>query len=223
MIKNILNIFNKVFTVPNMIMLGLIGTLSVGTVYLYKQNHKLDSAIGTLQSDKFALLEDTFKLGKSNRILNLTVQEFQNSNNILIQKLDSVATELKINKSKLNYALAAATKIEVVATTPAEPIIQVPECNIDSTFCDFNVLFDLNEFTKIEVGRINDQYFTKTDISDNLYFYIDDKKVYRNKRKNFFDRLFHSDFKRDLVYDYQLKNDNVEYIEFNEVHVLKFK
>jgi len=213
----LLNIFNT----TTWVYIAVVGLLCGSTYYFYKQSKQLDKQVGNLTSDKVALLSNNNKLEEENRVLTLTVDEFQNSNDKLIQLLDSVTSVKKVKKQSIHYALVAEAEVNITekAHVPLPEVV----AGIDSTLCDFVTTFDLNELTKIEIGRVADSSYVHTDISDRLYFWIGDKKVYRNKRKNFFDRLVHLDFKKDVVFTWVMSHDNKEYIKYPDIRVLKLK
>ena len=48
----------------------------------------------------------------------------------------------------------------------------------------------------------------KVDISNTQILYVMNKKEYRNKYRNWFSRLLHFDFKKDINYKYQIHNSN---------------
>jgi hypothetical protein len=73
---------------------------------------------------------------------------------------------------------------------------------------DFDVVIKPNELTTIEIIKKDSLLNHKLDIQNDQALFITSKKVYRKEYKNWFRRLLHFDFKKRLVYEYQINNTN---------------
>ena len=133
----------------------------------------------------------------NNNTLELTIQEYKNSNDSLIKVINDQQEKLKIKDNQLHQVTSTET---VIRDTIVEKI------PINDT--DFTIELKPNQLTTITVSR-KDSIFTHTmEILNRQDLFIYTKKVYRNQYKNFFQRLIHFDFKKDKVNRYQIINSN---------------
>lgn len=133
----------------------------------------------------------------NNNTLELTIQEYKNSNDSLIKVINDQQEKLKIKDNQL-YQMASTET--VIRDTIVEKI------PINDT--DFTIELKPNQLTTITVSR-KDSIFTHTmEILNRQDLFIYTKKVYRNQYKNFFQRLIHFDFKKDKINKYQIVNSN---------------
>lgn len=133
----------------------------------------------------------------NNNTLELTIQEYKNSNDSLIKVINDQQEKLNIKDNQL-YQIASTETI--IRDTIVEKI------PINDT--DFTIELKPNQLTTITVSR-KDSIFTHTmEILNRQDLFIYTKKVYRNQYKNFFQRLIHFDFKKDKINKYQIVNSN---------------
>lgn len=133
----------------------------------------------------------------NNNTLELTIQEYKNSNDSLIKVINDQQEKLKIKDNQLYQISSTET---VIRDTIVEKI------PINGT--DFTIELKPNQLTTITVSR-KDSIFTHTmEILNRQDLFIYTKKVYRNQYKNFFQRLIHFDFKKDKINKYQIVNSN---------------
>ena len=133
----------------------------------------------------------------NNNTLELTIQEYKNSNDSLIRIINDQQEKLKIKDNQLHQVTSTET---VIRDTIVEKI------PINDT--DFTIELKPNQLTTITVSR-KDSIFTHTmEILNRQDLFIYTKKVYRNQYKNFFQRLIHFDFKKDKINRYQIVNSN---------------
>ena len=133
----------------------------------------------------------------NNNTLELTIQEYKNSNDSLIKVINDQQEKLNIKDNQLYQITSTET---VIRDTIVEKI------PINDT--DFTIELKPNQLTTIIVSR-KDSIFTHTmEILNRQDLFIYTKKVYRNQYKNFFQRLIHFDFKKDKVNRYQIINSN---------------
>ena len=134
---------------------------------------------------------------ENNNTLELTIQEYKNSNDSLIRIINDQQEKLKIKDNQLHQVTSTET---VIRDTIVEKI------PINDT--DFTIELKPNQLTTITVSR-KDSIFTHTmEILNRQDLFIYTKKVYRNQYKNFFQRLIHFDFKKDKINKYQIVNSN---------------
>lgn len=133
----------------------------------------------------------------NNNALELTIQEYKNSNDSLIKVINDQQEKLNIKDNQLYQVTSTET---VIRDTIVEKI------PINDT--DFTIELKPNQLTTITVSR-KDSIFTHTmEILNRQDLFIYTKKVYRNQYKNFFQRLIHFDFKKDKINKYQIVNSN---------------
>ena len=133
----------------------------------------------------------------NNNTLELTIQEYKNSNDSLIKVINDQQEKLNIKDNQLYQITSTET---IIRDTIVEKI------PINDT--DFTIELKPNQLTTITVSR-KDSIFTHTmEILNRQDLFIYTKKVYRNQYKNFFQRLIHFDFKKDKVNRYQIINSN---------------
>ena len=133
----------------------------------------------------------------NNNTLELTIQEYKNSNDSLIKVINDQQEKLKIKDNQLRQVTSTET---IIRDTIVEKI------PINDT--NFTIELKPNQLTTITVSR-KDSIFTHTmEILNRQDLFIYTKKVYRNQYKNFFQRLIHFDFKKDRINKYQIVNSN---------------
>lgn len=133
----------------------------------------------------------------NNNTLELTIQEYKNSNDSLIKVINDQQEKLKIKDNQLHQVTSTET---IIRDTIVEKI------PINDT--NFTIELKPNQLTTITVSR-KDSIFTHTmEILNRQDLFIYTKKVYRNQYKNFFQRLIHFDFKKDKINKYQIVNSN---------------
>lgn len=135
------------------------------------------------------------KESNKNRILQFTLDEFQQNNDSLINEIKIAQKKLKIKDKDLNQVQVITTEIKT------DTAIVVKEINFDK-------IIRPNNLTSIQIIKKDSILHVKLDIKNSQTLFIAHKKEYRNKYKNWFKRLLKFDFKRDVVYSYQISNSN---------------
>lgn len=135
------------------------------------------------------------KESNKNRILQFTLNEFQQNNDSLINEIKIAQKKLKIKDKDLNQVQVITTEIKT------DTAIVVKEINFDK-------IIRPNNLTSIQIIKKDSILHVKLDIKNSQTLFIAHKKEYRNKYKNWFKRLLKFDFKRDVVYSYQISNSN---------------
>lgn len=135
------------------------------------------------------------KESNKNRILQFTLNEFQQNNDSLINEIKIAQKKLKIKDKDLNQVQVITTEIKT------DTAIVVKEVNFDK-------IIRPNNLTSIQIIKKDSILHVKLDIKNSQTLFIAHKKEYRNEYKNWFKRLLKFDFKRDVVYSYQISNSN---------------
>ena len=171
--------------------------LFINNIRLQNKVNSLDKELANALSNSKAWENIANSNNENNNTLELTIQEYKNSNDSLIKVINDQQEKLKIKDNQLRQVTSTET---VIRDTIVEKI------PINDT--DFTIELKPNQLTTITVSR-KDSIFTHTmEILNRQDLFIYTKKVYRNQYKNFFQRLIHFDFKKDKINKYQIVNSN---------------
>lgn len=197
--------------------IGLSVALLLGWgLMLNKQNKKLSESLERAQNNIEAYQGSLAGSQQANNVLKLTVQELQNYNDNLVNKIDSVRKELNIKTKQLN---AAATQTQVINVNQGKEvvgdIITILKDNVYSDSIKFNDLTTV----KYTIGK--DTVNIGLDVHNTQYLYIYADREYKNK-KSFIKRLFTFDFKKVNKYKYNTVNTN-DLIKVDGVRVIEMK
>lgn len=127
-----------------------------------------------------------------------------------MQSIDSTRKALKIKDN----ALKMASRIETIINDTT--VIELPA----STNCDFEIVIQKHPFSKYEISRKDNTFVHIPTILNVQDLIVHDAKVWRNPGKNFFQRLFSLDFKKDRVLNYTILNTNPD-MEITNSRVIK--
>ena len=173
------------------------GLLFINNIRLHNKVNSLDNELANALSNSKAWENIANSNNENNNTLELTIQEYKNSNDSLIRIINDQQEKLKIKDNQLRQVTSTET---IIRDTIVEKI------PINDT--DFTIELKPNQLTTITVSR-KDSILTHTmEILNRQDLFIYTKKVYRNQYKNFFQRLIHFDFKKDKINKYQIVNSN---------------
>lgn len=181
------------------------------TMGLRRKVKKQDIAIGYLTNnlEQYQSLAGNFQ--NDNRVLQLTARDFKYSNDSLLKQIDKYKKELKIKDKELKSVSSVQTVIRDTLTQTV-PVEQK----------NFEVELKPNDLTSVVVSRKDSILTAILDIQNEQIVYISQKKEWRNKYKNFFQRLFHFDFKKDRVSRYKIQNTN-DLIRVTNTRIINIK
>ena len=158
--------------------------------------NKLDNELGINKSNIEYYQNALTNSKEENRVLQLDINDFKSSNDSLINELNKTKDQLKIKDSELK----SVSRISTILTDTITDTITVDR--------DFYVELKSNELTTIKINRKEGQITCIPEIYNHQDLFIIEEKVYRNKYKNWFQRLIHFDFKKDKVENYKIINSN---------------
>lgn len=184
-------------------------------IILHKQNKMLSESLERAQNNIEAYQGSLEGSQQANNVLQLTVDELQNQNDILVQRIDSVRDKLKIKPKQLH---TAATQTQVINVNYSNEIKDSAITVKDSIYSD---ILKLNDLTTITYTITKDSINVGLDIANTQYLYVFTDRHYKNK-KNFLWRLFTLDFKKVNSYRYQIINTN-DIIKTDSVRVIEIK
>ena len=170
----------------------LIMTIFVLSSQLNDKNKEIDRLFNNIRA--YEQLVDSTK--ENNRVLQLTINELNNSNDSLLQQVEQTRKKLNIKNKNLQSA-------QVINTVIRDTITKVI-----TTSKDFNETLKLNPLTTIKVTRTDSILTAKIDIVNQQILFIEEKKEYKNKYKNVWIRFWHFDWRKIRVRKYQIHNTN---------------
>lgn len=172
--------------------------IMVLTAIIYFQKNQIEEKnkqIDQISNNLEFYQEQLSDIDVQNRTLKLSIEDFKQSKDSLLQQINTVKTELNIKDKQLKQAQ-----------------LQNQEIKIDTTFIvdspDFIKEFKPNELTSLIITKKDSFLTAKLDIKNTQTLFISTKKEYKNKYKNWFRRLIHFDFKKRFIYNYQIHNSN---------------
>ena len=184
----------------------IISILAAIVFYQGKQIKEKNREIDRVTNNTLFYQEQLSDKDKEIRTLNLTIGEFKNTNDSIIQNIVDIQKELKIKDKELKQAQS-----------------QNQEINIDTTIVvgdkDFEKEIKPNELTSLIIIKKDSILTAKISIKNSQTLFISNKREYKNQYKNWFRRLIHFDFKKRDVYKYQIYNSN-PLIEVKETRLI---
>ena len=166
-------------------------------------NQKLDAARSNYEyyMNKMSGIED------QNRMLQFTLDEYKETKDSLITEIKTTQKKLKIKEKELQQTQLQKQEIKHDTTV-------VVKSN------DFELEIKPNSLTSIIINK-KDSLLTHTlSIKNTQTLYVTNKRVYKNKYKNWFVRLLHFDFKKKNNIEYQIHNSN-DLIEITDSRLIE--
>lgn len=170
------------------------------TAFCFYQSKKiqvLDERLGQVKNNYEYYQSLTSRLKDDNRTLQLKVIDLNSSNDSLLQTAKEVQKELKIKDKNLQQVQVINTEMKDSASV-----------EIKTKSVDFSQKLKLNELTTITVNRKDSILTAILDLRNSQVLFVEEKKEYRNKYKNGFQRFLHFDWKKDRIRKYQIYNSN---------------
>lgn len=193
-IVSVINWLKKNFKVVAVGLVSLlIATIFIQHNQLQKKNKEIDRITNNIRAYE-SLASNT---QDDNRVLQLTIDELNQSRDSLLQQVNKIKKELKVKDKNLTETSVINTEIkDSVKTVIKEKLI------------DFDEELKLNDLTTIIVSRKDSILTAKIDIKNQQIIFIEDRKEYKRFYKNWLVRLFHFDFKKIRIKKYQIVNSN---------------
>lgn len=169
------------------------------TAFCFYQNKRikvLDTELGQVTNNYEYYQSLTGKLKEQNRTLQLSIADLNNTNDSLLQNALEVQKELKIKDKNLQ-------QIQVINTQMKDTVTQIITKDVN-----FKEELKLNPLTTIIIERKDSILTAILDLRNSQILFVEEKKQYRNKYKNGFQRFLHFDWKKDRVRKYTIKNSN---------------
>ena len=196
MILIIKRIVNWLTNNIRLVTIGIISLLTVTIFVLGGQLKDKQNEIDRLSNNIQAYEQLVTNKEQTNTVLQLTINELNNSKDSLIQ-------EIQQTKKKLNVKNKNLVQAQVINTVIKDTVTKV--ITVDR---NFNETLKINPLTTIKVSRTDSILMAKIDIQNQQILFIEEKKVYKNKYKNGWIRFWHFDWKKIRVRKYQIQNSN---------------
>ena len=196
MILIIKRIVNWLTNNIRLVTIGIISLLTVTIFVLGGQLKDKQNEIDRLSNNIQAYEQLVTNKEQTNTVLQLTINELNNSKDSLIQ-------EIQQTKKKLNVKNKNLVQAQVINTVIKDTVTKV--ITVDR---NFNETLKINPLTTIKVSRTDSILMAKIDIQNQQILFIEEKKVYKNKYKNGWIRFWHFDWKKIRVRKYQIENSN---------------
>ena len=166
--------------------------------FLFIQHKQLEITRDTLdktQSNYEFYMNKSSDIEQQNRMLQFTINDYKETKDSLINEIKTTQKKLKIKEKELQQTQLQKQEIKYDTTV-------VVKSN------DFELEIKPNSLTSIIINK-KDSLLTHTlSIKNTQTLYVTNKRVYRNKYKNWFVRLLHFDFKKKNNIEYQIHNSN---------------
>ena len=185
------------------LILGVLLALSVcyGTV-VHKQNKSMSESLELAQNNVEAYQDMLTDSQQAVGVLKLDMTKLSESNDKLIQKLDSVRKENKIKESGLETAATQTQSLLVSSNKGVQG--DLVEILVDDVYEDS---IQYNDLTSVYYCIARDSVKMTIDLKNTQYLYTYKTREYKNK-KSFLKRLFTLDFKKVDKYKYTIVNTN---------------
>ena len=183
--------------------LGLIiaSSISFGIISHNRAN-RLSEELKIANNNIEAYQDELNDSQQASGVLMLDMKKLKDYNDKLVHQLDSVSKKHNIKSSEI---LTAATQKQIIDVNKSKgvrgDIITILK---DSTYKDS---LQYNNLTKVYYTICKDSVNIKLDVKNTQFLYVYKHKQYKNK-KNFFQRLFTFDWKKETIYKYKIVNTN---------------
>ena len=194
----------------------LVGLLVVFSINIYKQNKRLSKSLEMAQNNIEAYQGILNGSQQANNVLKLDMSQLRNTNDSLIQKIDSVRQQLKIKPKVIKTTATQTQTIYVTANKGVRGQDIIKTIQRDTVYKD---TIQINPLTKVNYTIGKDTVSINLDIKNQQFLYVYKHRQYKNK-KSFIKRLFTLDFKKVDIYKYQIVNTN-DIIKTSDVRVIE--
>lgn len=183
--------------------LGLIVASSISFgIISHNRANRLSEELKIANNNIEAYQDELDDSQQASGVLMLDMKKLKDYNDKLVHQLDSVSKKHNIKSSEI---LTAATQKQIINVNKSKgvrgDIITILK---DSTYKDS---LQYNNLTKIYYTIGKDSVNIKLDVKNTQFLYVYKHKQYKNK-KNFFQRLFTFDWKKETRYKYKIVNTN---------------
>lgn len=191
-ILQVVSWFKKYYKIIAVIVIPILTAI---LFYQHDQLQKKNLEIDRVTNNYEFYMKQTAESIRQNQVLQLTLNEYKETKDSLIQKIKATQKKLKIKEKELSQV--QIQEQEIVHDTTV-----VVKSN------DFEVEIKPNSLTSIIISRKDTLLKHHLDIRNSQTVFVGQKKIYKRQYKNWFQRLLHFDFKKKTIYKYQIDNSN---------------
>lgn len=191
-ILQVVSWFKKYYKIIAVIVISILTAI---LFYQHDQLQKKNLEIDRVTNNYEFYMKQTAESIQQNQVLQLTLNEYKETKDSLIQKIKATQKKLKIKEKELSQV--QIQEQEIVHDTTV-----VVKSN------DFEVEIKPNSLTSIIISRKDTLLKHRLDIRNSQTVFVGQKKTYKRQYKNWFQRLLHFDFKKKTIYKYQIDNSN---------------
>ena len=210
MIKSkLLNFINIIKTNFQTIAVTIIMIL---TAFLFIQHNKLEHVnkkLDMVQNNYEYYMNKSSNVEDQNRILQLTIDDYKETKDSLITEIKTTQKKLKIKEKELYQTQIQKQEIKHDTTV----IVKSP---------NFTLEIKPNSLTSIIINKQDSLLTHQLRIKNSQTLYVTNKRIYKNKYKNWFVRLLNFDFKKKNDIRYQIHNSN-DLIEITDSRMIELK
>lgn len=198
-----------------MLGLAIIALVMSGIAYnLQIKNRRLNTDLGYEINNRRQYEAMVNDMDTDNRLLQLHISDLSHSKDSLVQSLQKTRDSLKIKDNELKQAMAVKTVIR--------DTIQTVLPDTAKHAVDFSVELKPNSQTTFKINRVDSIITCIPEIFNTQELFTYSKKEYRNPDKNFFQRLFSWDWKKDQIERYEIVNSN-PLIQVTDTRIIKIR
>lgn len=191
-ILQVVSWFKKYYKIIAVIVISILTAI---LFYQHDQLQKKNLEIDRVTNNYEFYMKQTAESIQQNQVLQLTLNEYKETKDSLIQKIKATQKKLKIKEKELSQV--QIQEQEIVHDTTV-----VVKSN------DFEVEIKPNSLTSIIISRKDTLLKHHLDIRNSQTVFVGQKKIYKRQYKNWFQRLLRFDFKKKTIYKYQIDNSN---------------
>lgn len=191
-ILQVVSWFKKYYKIIAVIVISILTAI---LFYQHDQLQKKNLEIDRVTNNYEFYMKQTAESIQQNQVLQLTLNEYKETKDSLIQKIKATQKKLKIKEKELSQVQIQEQEIVYDTTV-------VVKSN------DFEVEIKPNSLTSIIISRKDTLLKHRLDIRNSQTVFVGQKKIYKRQYKNWFQRLLHFDFKKKTIYKYQIDNSN---------------
>ena len=183
--------------------LGLVVASSISFgIISHNRANRLSEELKIANNNIEAYQDELNDSQQASGVLMLDMKKLKDYNDKLVHQLDSVSKKHNIKSSEI---LTAATQKQIIDVNKSKGIRgDIITILKDSTYKDS---LQYNNLTKVYYTIGKDSVNIKLDVKNTQFLYVYKHKQYKNK-KNFFQRLFTFDWKKETRYKYKIVNTN---------------
>lgn len=177
------------------IIIAVLLALGIYSYYTTNKLIKTEKKLDRIENNLAYYQSLTSTSNEENKVLKMTIDELQNTNDSILTKLEDTRDMLNIKDKQLK----SEAYVKTVIKDSIQTIVKEQ---------DFTSLLVLNGLTNVTVSKKDSVLNVKLDITNEQFLYVKRRRVYKNKYKNGWQRFWHFDWKKIYSTEYEIYNSN---------------